>query len=517
MNRHKWKISVSMVILFLSLGFLLSPMTGIAAENSKRTSQELPETGFENRDGDGWTTLDEEHDFLNEVSSMSERVSYSQVGTSVEGRPIYMARMGFPKAPTDEEIEAGRSILIEGTPHGNEPAGREMVLKLMRDLAFSDDPETLDLLSNTTILFIPTPNPDGRYANQRTNVDGIDVNRDHLNLETPEGRTEEKIINKFHPEIIVDAHERPSAVGNPDVEVLWPTNLNVDEQLRELNMDMIQNYVQPDIEKADFTTGLYGKAPSSGSGSERILRNMTGLRHSLGILVETPGKADPKRRVQMHMSAAESVLRFYQERSDDVGEVVTEAPKRSTEAGANQDPFYLGGTYGWDQSKYPPTILDPAPCGYLITASQAEKIDTNIRLFSIKTEKVDENGVLVPMNQPMRTIVPLLLDEKADYNMVHGIPLFDCANPGTASSMKTLVKDLGDQDEITSAEVVRSLQVHLNTVDYFEQKNAADKVVKHMQGFKRLLDKQKESDSISERSFDTLDNYADYLIEKWQP
>ena len=47
-------------------------------------------------------------------------------------------------AVPDEDIANGRNILITGSMHGSEPAGREMALKFMRDLAFTDDRSGLD-------------------------------------------------------------------------------------------------------------------------------------------------------------------------------------------------------------------------------------------------------------------------------------------------------------------------------------------------------------------------------------
>src|SRR5699024_3535893 len=147
------------IVLFMAM----NPPTGYA-DNSVQSMEDSPTTGFEDRDGDSWTTLEEEAAFLEEISELSERVTYTQIGSSVEERPIYMAKVGYPEPPSDDEIADGRNVLIMGTPHGNEPAGREMTLKTLRNLAFSDDPETIEMLSETTILFVPTPNPDGRYA-----------------------------------------------------------------------------------------------------------------------------------------------------------------------------------------------------------------------------------------------------------------------------------------------------------------------------------------------------------------
>src|SRR5699024_8733419 len=263
-------------------------------------------------------TLEEGYQSISELVSKSERVTSSVVGTSHQGRPLKLVKVGFPKPPSDEVIASGRNILIMGTPHGTEPAGREATFKLMRELACTDDQDVLQQLKDATILFIPTTNPDGRKANTRGNADGFDNNRDHLKLETPEIQAVDSVMNKYHPDIVVDAHERPTDIEGPDIEMLWPRNLNVYEPLRALNKEMVQDYLRPDVEKADYTTGLYGEAPYSGSGSERILRNMSGLRHSLGLLTETAGRHEPEKRVTIQKKTMDSVMQFYRERFDDI-------------------------------------------------------------------------------------------------------------------------------------------------------------------------------------------------------
>lgn len=418
--------------MVLPLLLAMSPMTGLAEKGNHITEKQsdLPTTGFEDRNGNSWTTLDEEPSFLKEVAEKSDRMTYSVIGHSVEDRPLYLIRVGYPNPPSDDDIAKGRNILIMGTPHGNEPAGREMTLKLLRNLAFTDDPELLDLLKKATILFVPSQNPDGRAADIRKNAWSVDNNRDHLNLRTPEIQAVDKIINKFHPDITVDAHERTSG-PDPDIEMLWPRNLNVDDQLAALNKEMVQDYLRPEDEQAGISTGLYGSPGGSGSGNERILRNMMGLRHGLGLLTETSRKATKQNRVKAQMHTVQSLLNFYLERFDDIGKVVKEAPERKAEAGADQYPFYLDGTRGWDPAKYPPVKLDPAPCGYLLNTSQADAVSRHIKLFSLKTEKVGDNGVFVPMNQPMMTVIPLLLDKRAKYNEVDGLALTDCTDPAS--------------------------------------------------------------------------------------
>jgi len=509
-------------MMVMSFFLALSPLS-VAAESGSKTldaPKDTLTTGFEERDGDGWTTLEEEAAFLEELAEMSERVSYTQVGTSVEGRPIRLVRVGFPEPPSDEDIAAGNNILIMGTPHGNEPAGREMTLELMRDLAFTEDAEMIEQLREATVLFVPTPNPDGREANTRGNAWGVDNNRDHLNLDTPEMETVAGILNKFQPDITVDAHERPSATGNPDIEMLWPRNLNVDEELRALNKELVQDYMMPDVEEAGFSTGLYGSPGGAGGGDERILRNMLGLRNSLGILTESAGSQKPLDRVEMQREAADSILRFYRERFDDVTEVVGGAPERQTEVGADpSEPFYLDGADNWD----PTIVLDPKACGYLINSSQADEISKHTDLFSLQTEQVSENGVFITMNQPMMAVVPFLLDEQANYNEVNGLALENCTNPGevepplgapSLTNLEILADRFEADGEFASDEAVRAVSLHLTAVSQFEEQGETEKVVKHLDGLLDLLEHQRENELITEEAYNLIEPQADSYMKE---
>ena len=70
--------------------------------------------------------------------------------------------------------------------HGNEPGDREACLIMARQLAFSNDARTIDLLSHTTVLIVPTINGDGRATNTRGNATGQDLNRDYSLIRQPE-------------------------------------------------------------------------------------------------------------------------------------------------------------------------------------------------------------------------------------------------------------------------------------------------------------------------------------------
>jgi beta-N-acetylhexosaminidase len=81
------------------------------------------------------------------------------IGTSAEGRPIRAELVGSRSAPN--------KILVVGSIHGNEPAGRAITRRLRRVR-----PPT-----GTAFWIVDDANPDGTAANSRQNAHGVDLNR----------------------------------------------------------------------------------------------------------------------------------------------------------------------------------------------------------------------------------------------------------------------------------------------------------------------------------------------------
>ena len=95
--------------------------------------------------------------------------------------------------------------------HGNEPGHREACLILARELAFSHDRRTVDLLRDATVLIVPTVNGDGRAANTRGNSTGQDLNRDYSLIRQPETFAYVQMLRDYRPVAAFDGHE----FGNP--------------------------------------------------------------------------------------------------------------------------------------------------------------------------------------------------------------------------------------------------------------------------------------------------------------
>jgi len=404
-------------------------------------------TGFEASGGATWTTFAEEQAYLAQLDAEQERLRVRRIGTTAQGRPIHLVQVDAGRPRPLERVARRSSVLFACTQHGDEPSGREACLQLMRTLATTDDPELVEGLRRTTVLFIPTVNPDGREADTRRNAAGVDINRDHLVYETEEARALGRTIRDWRPDLVHDLHEfgpRPE-VYDSQLLYLWPRNLNVDDPVRELARQLNVDYVRPGAEAAGLTTGVYGIwtrdgvpiAQVAGDEDERILRNASGLRHSLAILVEANNKAttpeeaaDPRvlnrRRVTSQLVAAGDSLRFLRDQGDEVRAATRRAPVRKANEGAERSwPIFFRGADNRlpDDSE----IALVPPCGYDLTPEQAAAVAVAFEVHGIRTEPRDGGGVFVGLDQAAEPVIPLLVDPRARFSPVDATIVEDCA------------------------------------------------------------------------------------------
>ena len=97
---------------------------------------------------------------------------------------------------------------MAGTVHGNEPAGGDADLRLLRELAgLCHDP----LLRRVVVVVLPDQNPDGRGMRTRVNFNGFDLNRDWLALTQPESQARLRLAAAMPPLAYVDQHEQGGA------------------------------------------------------------------------------------------------------------------------------------------------------------------------------------------------------------------------------------------------------------------------------------------------------------------
>lgn len=91
------------------------------------------------------------------------------------------------------------------------------------------------------------------------------------------------------------------------------------------------------------------------------------------------------------------------------------------------------------------------------------------------------------------------------------------SNDISATDIKSVIEHLDEsQDDAFQDDASHKLKLHLESVSHFEKQKADDKVLKHMDGFKKLLEHQENEDLISEKTYKDLEAYADSLIEIWE-
>lgn len=428
--------------IHLALLAVLSLALALPATAGK---QKPPQTGFEKSGGADWTTHEQELEFLAAVDEMSARVEIDVIGTTLEKRPLHLVKIGDPAPVSSTASQRRPTIMMACSQHGNEPAGREACLKFVRDLAFTNDPDYVSLMKDATILVVPSANPDGRAANTRENSQGIDINRDHVNLVTAEARAIAGVVRDWQPEVSLDLHEYgPSIPAAYDDEVLylWPRNLNTDQKVYERSREL-GAHIKESAEEAGYTADEYGQYSvaeqdvhqSAGDGDEGIMRNAMGLRHSVGILVETAVTEDPRngpqevndpaavqlRRVDAHMVVIAANLGFMGQHGVSTAKITAGARVRKTKEGRNQSaPVYFGGAD--NQEPTAEQTQDPPPCAYKVSSADLKKMRRVFRLLGIKWSA----SGLVSLGQPAEPLIPLLLDERGLRHSVAAKPIEKC-------------------------------------------------------------------------------------------
>ncbi len=136
-----------------------------------------------------------------------ESLEVTSLGKSVEGRDIKRLQIGT----------GPKRVLAWSQMHGNEPTHTAVLVDLLNFLLKEPThPSALEILSQCTLVLIPMLNPDGAERNIRRNAQDIDVNRDALHLQSPEGRLLRQAVKDIRPQFALNLHnQRPSdMVGN---------------------------------------------------------------------------------------------------------------------------------------------------------------------------------------------------------------------------------------------------------------------------------------------------------------
>jgi hypothetical protein len=128
---------------------------------------------------------------------------------SIEGRDIYLIKCGT----------GNTKVILWSQMHGDEPTATMALADIFNFLENKKDSlereidPVLDnlreeLLKKCTFYFVPMLNPDGAEVWTRHTTLGIDMNRDALALQTPEGRLLKQLIFEVRPDFAFNLHDK---------------------------------------------------------------------------------------------------------------------------------------------------------------------------------------------------------------------------------------------------------------------------------------------------------------------
>lgn len=122
-----------------------------------------------------------------------------QSGESFLGRPIHSLRWGTGPL----------SVLAWSQMHGDEPTATASLLDVLSMFAHPPLRPWLDTLkTKLCVTVVPMLNPDGAALRTRENGQGIDINRDAMRLQTPEGRLLHGLLTNEPPDFALNLHDQ---------------------------------------------------------------------------------------------------------------------------------------------------------------------------------------------------------------------------------------------------------------------------------------------------------------------
>lgn len=284
------------------------------------------------------------------AAALSDRVHATRFGTTVEGRPLPLVVVGdVPDARPASVMSAGRiRIWLQANIHGGEVCGKEALLMLLRDLVTGAHE---DWLSSLILLIAPIYNADGneRMApdnrpyqlgpvggmGTRRNAQGLDLNRDHMKLESPEARALVRAYHDYDPQVVIDLHTTNGTQHAYHLTYAPPLHPNTYPAIDALLRDEWLPAVTDAVRASDgWEFYHYGNVPRA-AGVEpswrtfdhrpRFNNNYVGLRNRIALISEAYAYASFEERVAATLRFVEESLAFAHAHAERIVGLVAEA------------------------------------------------------------------------------------------------------------------------------------------------------------------------------------------------
>ena len=332
-------------------------IVAIASWSLGAAQQAWPLTRPERTRFEETSRYDDVVEFLTALSKMSPAIHVTTLGRTFEGRDLPLAVVGAPAA-TPKAVRSTEKlrVYIQGNIHGGEVEGKESAQMLLRDLAQG---KHADWLKSMVLLVAPIYNADGNERisltsrgrqhgplggqGQRANAQGLDLNRDHMKLDSPEGRAVVRLMNEYDPHVSMDLHTTNGTLHAYYLTYAPPLNPATNPSIVELlRGDWLPAVTRTIKEKYGWNYYYYGNVDArprqerrwaSFDHRPRFNNNYVGLRNRIAILSEAYAYATFDDRIQATSRFVEELLAYAHRRADALRKM-TDTADRLTSVGS---------------------------------------------------------------------------------------------------------------------------------------------------------------------------------------
>jgi hypothetical protein len=274
------------------------------------------------------STYDDVVKFMKAVDEASPVIVYSTYGTTFEGRemPLAVVGTGLKDASAAAVRASGKlRVHIQGNIHAGEVEGKESAQILLREFAAG---RHQDWLQSMVFLITPILNADGneKFAvsnrqrqngpingmGTRPNAQGLNINRDFMKLDTPEGKAFVKLWVDYDPHVGFDLHTSNGSTHGYYLTYSPPLNPNTSEAIMTIMKSEWFPFVTKSIKaKHGWDTFYYGNVSTPGGRGRGRGRGAPGDAGAASAAPAQPPPAPPQPTGPPEWRTFEHVPRFH--------------------------------------------------------------------------------------------------------------------------------------------------------------------------------------------------------------
>jgi hypothetical protein len=395
-------------------------------------------------------------DYFGRLDRASDRVSVQTLGQSTLKRPLIVAyisarenilalpkykdiqrQLADPRVVTtdlqrDRLLAQGKAVVvISCSIHSTEIVASQMSMQLAYDLATAQDLETRQILQNTILVLIPSPNPDGidivanwyrktlgtpQEGSQPPELyhhyAGHDDNRDWFMLNLKETQLVTRLLwSEWYPQIVYDVHQQGSNGSRFFIPPFFdPPNPHISPLLLR-QVGLVGHKIAADVQAAGFegvlTNALYDTWWHGGFRTAPYFHNSIGiLSEAASARLMSPAKVTSEqlsRSSTRGMRSAMEVATNFPDpwpggtwRPNDIMQMELIASRSILSLAAKYRYDYLRNFFELNRRSIEQSATPNSPIAYLIPAGQAKDeavakvvaslVDQGIEVFRLDKE-----------------------------------------------------------------------------------------------------------------------------------